>query len=74
MGTKDYADAIVKYSLAIQLWPSCASYYGNRAAAYSFVGQDDFAIEDCFAALRIDPGYSKAYGRLGLVKRISFVP
>ena len=38
----------------------------QRAAAYSKLNNHVFALEDCQRAIEIDPGYSKAYGRMGL--------
>lgn len=38
----------------------------TRAAAYSKLGNHSFALEDCRRAIDIDPGYSKAFGRMGL--------
>uniref|UniRef100_A0A915PVY7 SGTA homodimerisation domain-containing protein n=1 Tax=Setaria digitata TaxID=48799 RepID=A0A915PVY7_9BILA len=37
-----------------------------KAAAYCRLEQYDLAIQDCRAALALDPKYSKAYGRMGL--------
>lgn len=39
----------------------------DRAAAYSKMNKQEQAIDDCLMALRIDPNYSKAYGRKGSV-------
>lgn len=36
-----------------------------RAAAYSKIGNYAGAVRDCEEAISIDPGYSKAYGRMG---------
>lgn len=36
-----------------------------RAAAYSKLGNYAGAVQDCEQAIRIDPNYSKAYGRMG---------
>lgn len=38
-----------------------------RAAAYTQINRYDEAIEDCLKSIEIDPSYSKAYSRLGLV-------
>ncbi|XP_062366327.1 small glutamine-rich tetratricopeptide repeat-containing protein alpha isoform X5 [Cinclus cinclus] len=38
----------------------------SRAAAYSKLGNYAGAVRDCERAIGIDPGYSKAYGRMGL--------
>jgi small glutamine-rich tetratricopeptide repeat-containing protein alpha len=61
-----YDEAIELYTQAINLDPTSAVYYSNRAAAYSLLGKHNAAIEDCNAALKIDSNYSKAYSRLGL--------
>ncbi|XP_011298300.1 small glutamine-rich tetratricopeptide repeat-containing protein alpha [Fopius arisanus] len=58
--------AIELYTRAIELDGRNAVYYGNRAAAYSKIGNHRRAVKDCETALKIDPTYSKAYGRLGL--------
>lgn len=39
--------------------------YARRAAAYSKLGNYAGAVQDCERAIRIDPTYSKAYGRMG---------
>ena len=36
-----------------------------RAAAHSKLGNYTEATGDCERAIRIDPSYSKAYGRMG---------
>lgn len=41
-------------------------YYCNRAAAYSRLERHHEAIVDCKEAIRLDPSYGKAYGRLGI--------
>lgn len=44
-----------------------------RAAAKSRLNKDNDCIEDCEKALKIDPAYSKAYGRMGLVALLLLV-
>ncbi|CAK7346982.1 unnamed protein product [Dovyalis caffra] len=63
---KLYSDAIELYSCAISLCENNAVYYCNRAAAYTQVHKYNEAIRDCLKSVEIDPGYSKAYSRLGL--------
>ena len=58
-------EAIACYTEAINLNPSNAIYYGNRAAAYTSLREHEKAIEDCIAAVKIDPLYGKAFSRLG---------
>jgi small glutamine-rich tetratricopeptide repeat-containing protein alpha len=65
MQMKKYEEAIQSYTKAIELSPNNPIYYGNRAAAYSHLGQHVKAIEDCKRAIALDPKYAKAYSRLG---------
>ncbi|KAJ3260303.1 hypothetical protein HK103_000938 [Boothiomyces macroporosus] len=65
LATKNYAEAIVKYTEAIEADDTNAVYYSNRAAAYSQQGNHELAAQDAKQALKINPDYSKAYSRLG---------
>lgn len=53
------------FNSAITLDPTNAVYYCNRAAAHSKLNNHLAAIQDCKNAIKLDPSYSKAYGRLG---------
>ncbi|XP_070599129.1 small glutamine-rich tetratricopeptide repeat-containing protein alpha [Erythrolamprus reginae] len=66
MKEENFQSAVAFYGRAIELNPSNAVYYCNRAAAYSKLGNYAGAVRDCERAIRIDPKYSKAYGRMGL--------
>ncbi|XP_061456677.1 small glutamine-rich tetratricopeptide repeat-containing protein alpha isoform X2 [Rhineura floridana] len=66
MKAENFESAITYYGKAIELNPSNAVYYCNRAAAYSKLGNYIGAVRDCERAINIDPKYSKAYGRMGL--------
>lgn len=46
--------------------PNNAVYFCNRAAALSRLDKHQEAINDCQTAVKLDPSYSKAYGRLGI--------
>jgi small glutamine-rich tetratricopeptide repeat-containing protein alpha len=65
LGAKDFQGAIQKYTEAIEIDDTNAVYFANRAAAYSQAGQHDLAADDAKQALHVNPGYSKAYSRLG---------
>jgi len=65
MRVEKFNEAIASYTSAIDLDPNNAIYYSNRAAAYAKLKDNKNSILDCEKALRIDPQYSKAYGRMG---------
>lgn len=65
MSTKKYDDAIAAYSKAIDLDPTNAVFYSNRAAAYSSKASHNEAILDAEKAIEVDPSFVKAYHRLG---------
>ena len=65
----DLNGALKAYSDAIDLDPTCAIFYANRAAVYTkLAGTEnlELAIADCQESVALDPGYVKAYSRLGL--------
>jgi len=65
MSGKQYDEAIESYTKAIELHPSNAVYYSNRAAAHSSKNDHVAAIADAQKALEIDPAFVRAYHRLG---------
>lgn len=66
MKQEKFEEALVAYTDAISLNNRNAVYFCNRAAAHSKLGNHEEAVDDCEAALDIDPTYSKAFGRMGL--------
>lgn len=66
MKQEKFQEALVCYNKAIEIDKNNAVFYCNRAAAYSKLSDFKNSIEDCKNALKIDPTYSKAWGRLGL--------
>jgi len=66
MKAEQYQKAIESYSKAIAKDGNNAVYYSNRAAAYTSLGNNRQAIINCETAIKIDPVYGKAYGRMGL--------
>lgn len=66
MKQEKFKEALEQYNKAIEIDASNAVYYCNRAAAYSKISDFINSIEDCKNALKIDPSYGKAWGRLGL--------
>lgn len=65
MKQEKYKEALDFYNKAIEIDKNNAVYYCNRAAAHSKLNDFTNSIEDCKNALKIDPSYSKAWGRLG---------
>lgn len=66
MKQEKFKEALEIYNKAIEIDKNNAVFYCNRAAAYSKLSDFVNSIEDCKNALKIDPTYSKAWGRLGL--------
>ena len=66
LGSKAFEKAAEKYTEAIALDPENAIFYGNRAAALSYVKKYKEAASDALKATEIDPNYTKAWIRLGL--------
>jgi len=61
---KNYRDALAKYSTAIELGPSVAAYYSNRAACYLMLGQPTKGLEDAKTCVEKDPAFTKGWARL----------
>lgn len=55
-----------RYSEAIVLCNGVTGFFGNRAAAFARLGLHEDAVRDCNLAIRIDPLYSKGFGRMGM--------
>lgn len=47
-------------------WQIFVKFAFFRAASHSKLNNHNAALEDCKRAIRFDPNYSKAYGRMGL--------
>ncbi|KAM0686206.1 hypothetical protein COBT_002573 [Conglomerata obtusa] len=62
---KNYDEAVLAYTQAIDEDDQNPIYYSNRAAAYAKLDMVDNGIEDCLAAVKLDPCFVKAYIRLG---------
>lgn len=68
MAAKDFEQAVLKYSEAIQVLPTNAVYYANRAAAHSSLKKYEEAVKDAEDAIKVNPSYSKGYSRLGFAQ------
>ncbi|KAH6564547.1 hypothetical protein BASA50_008774 [Batrachochytrium salamandrivorans] len=58
-----YSESILLYSQAIDLSPTTATYYSNRAAAYLMVNSFSESLADCIQAIHIEPDFTKAHFR-----------
>ena len=58
-----------QYSAAVKLQPDSATLYLNRAMAYIRMSRWPRALEDCNAAVALDPQSHKAYYRRAKAKR-----
>ncbi|XP_031390547.1 small glutamine-rich tetratricopeptide repeat-containing protein-like isoform X2 [Punica granatum] len=67
MGSNQTSNAIQLYTCALALHGDSATYYADRAAAFTEIGEYNEAFEDCLAAIHFDPKYWNAYNRLGAV-------
>ena len=61
----NYTHAIANFDKAIELNPSHASAYCNRAGAYYNFRDYDRAISDCTKAIELDSNYATAYNIRG---------
>jgi hypothetical protein len=52
-----------QYTAALELVPTNASYFGNRAAAYLMLRQYRQAADDCGRATEIDPNFARGFAR-----------
>lgn len=62
---KEYSQAVKMYTEAIQLDPSQAIFFSNRALAYLELQKYQEVIDDCDKCLKLDPNNFKAYFRKG---------
>lgn len=56
---KRYEEAIEHYTLALDLDPTVAVYYGNRSFAHLKMESYGFALMDASSALELDKTYIK---------------
>lgn len=63
---RDFQGAVDLYTQALEIAPLNPIYLSNRAAAYSNMGQHEYAKNDAELATAADPKYTKAWSRLGL--------
>ena len=59
LAEKNYALAVVGYTKAIDLDPTNAIYYGNRAIAHLRCENAGLAFQDANKAVELDPQYAK---------------
>ncbi|KAF0697505.1 Aste57867_11815 [Aphanomyces stellatus] len=59
----DYRGAIDMYTMAIELSPTTAAYYANRAAGYLMLNKFQEAIGDSSRAIAMEPTFLRGYQR-----------
>ncbi|XP_020575054.1 TPR repeat-containing thioredoxin TTL1-like [Phalaenopsis equestris] len=59
-----FTEALGFYHRAIEMCPSNAACWNNKAAALIGLGRLGEAVKDCEEAIRLNPNYSKAHQRL----------
>jgi len=60
---KDYNEALIKYTKAIELVPDSHIYLGNRSAVYISLNKYNLALRDASDACTLDNTYIKGYSR-----------
>lgn len=65
--TRNYREALQKYSEAIELCPQTAAFYGNRSACHMMLSQFTQALADAKNAVQLDADFVK-----GKVIQISY--
>jgi small glutamine-rich tetratricopeptide repeat-containing protein alpha len=61
-----FPEALVHYTKAVELDGRNSVYFCNRAASYIKLEQYDLALRDTQIAIRLQPNYARAYGRMGV--------
>ena len=56
---KNYSEALLHYSHAIQLDDKIAALYSNRSLVFLKMEQYYYAMEDAKAAIKLDPNWPK---------------
>ena len=57
--TRNYREALQKYSEAIELCPQTAAFYGNRSACHMMLSQFTQALADAKNAVQLDAEFVK---------------
>ncbi|CCG23493.1 Ppt1 serine/threonine phosphatase [Candida orthopsilosis Co 90-125] len=63
-----FEEAIKSYTKAIELDPTNAVFYSNRAQVHIKMENYGLAIQDCDSALAVNPNFLKAYYRKGVAQ------
>jgi tetratricopeptide (TPR) repeat protein len=61
-----YAEAVQKYTQAIEACPTDHVFWANRAASYLELNEAEKALTDAIESARLEPRYVKAHFRQGL--------
>jgi len=63
---KKYNEAIECYNNAIKLNDQNPTYFSNLSAVQCSIKDYDGAVDSAHKSIKLDPKFSKGYGRLGL--------
>jgi len=66
VSTRNYEQAIIDYTRAIQLDPQYAEAYNNRSTAHLLMGNYGQAVVDCSQAIELAPEFVAAYVNRGI--------
>ncbi len=64
---EDFNGCIAHCDLAIELDPSSAQAFNNRAGSYSSLGDYAQALTDCNTAIKLNPNFATAYNNRSIV-------
>jgi serine/threonine protein kinase/predicted negative regulator of RcsB-dependent stress response len=66
VSTRNYEQAIIDYTRAIELDPYYAEAYNNRSTAHLLMGNNGQAVVDCSRAIELAPDFVAAYVNRGI--------
>jgi len=66
-----FPEAIAAYTEAIRRNPKDHILYSNRAAAYTKLGEFNYAVKDCDESLALNPTYVKSYIRKANLEHVT---
>lgn len=65
---REYAEAIIAYTRAIEIKPNEAEYYSDRAVAFFHTDQGQYSLADMNKAQELEPGKGYRYSSRAFIK------